>query len=190
MQDHGMHGKGDHEKTGHAPAPGRTASYNVNLQSNPAIPEAGKPTRLALVVTEQSIGDPITAFDTVHDRLMHLIVVSNDLSYFAHLHPQLDNNGIFTVAHAFPEAGGYKMWADAKPEGGTQCLAAFRLNVTGQPSHAAAGLVPDRDFTKKSIDGNYQVRLRIPEKIAAHHGIDLIFELADAKGCLCMILSR
>src|SRR5688500_12718815 len=110
MQDHGMHGKGNHEKMGHAPAPGRTVNYNVNLQSNPATPEAGKPARLALVVTEQSIGDPITAFDTVHDKLMHLIIVSNDLSYFAHLHPQLDNNGIFTVTHAFPESGGYKMW--------------------------------------------------------------------------------
>jgi hypothetical protein len=44
------------------------------------------------------------------------------------LQPQLNNNGIFTVSHTFPEAREYKMWATAKPRGGAQCLAAFRLS--------------------------------------------------------------
>ncbi|AIF85215.1 hypothetical protein NTE_03185 [Candidatus Nitrososphaera evergladensis SR1] len=130
MQDnHRAHAKsGGHEKTGHGMddgkhgAHGRTMvkNYNINLQSDPATPEAGKPTKLALVVTEQSIGDPITEFDAVHDKLMHLFIVNrNDLSYFAHLHLQLDNSsGIFTVTHTFPESGEYKAWADAKPKGG------------------------------------------------------------------------
>ena len=48
---------------------------------------------------------------------MHLIIVnSEDLSHFAHIHPKLDKEtGIFHIAHTFAKAGRYKMWIDAKP---------------------------------------------------------------------------
>jgi hypothetical protein len=62
----------------------KAVGYNINLQSNSATPEAGKPTKLILVSTEQNIDDPITGFDTIHDKLMHLVIVNNSgLSYFA-----------------------------------------------------------------------------------------------------------
>jgi hypothetical protein len=98
MQDHGMHARSGHKKMDHGgsgvrehKAYRKAASYNINLQSNSATPEAGKPTRLTLVGTEQNIGDPITEFDTIHDKLMHLIIVNNnDLSsYFAHFIPAI-----------------------------------------------------------------------------------------------------
>ena len=67
-------------------------NYNVNVQFDPATPQAGKPTRLSLVVTEQKVGEPIKQFDIIHDKLMHLIIVNKeDLSHFAHIHPKLDN---------------------------------------------------------------------------------------------------
>jgi hypothetical protein len=60
-------------------------NYNVNVQFDPATPQAGKPTNLSLIVTEQRVGDPIKQFDIIHDKLMHLIIVnSEDLSHFAH----------------------------------------------------------------------------------------------------------
>jgi hypothetical protein len=94
-----MHARSSHKKMDHGgsgvrehKAYRKAASYNINnLQSNSATPEAGKPTRLTLVGTEQNIGDPITEFDTIHDKLMHLIIVNNnDLSsYFAHFIPAI-----------------------------------------------------------------------------------------------------
>jgi hypothetical protein len=62
--------------------------YNVNIQFNPVTPEAGKPTELMLSVTDQRLGDPIKEFELVHDKLMHVIIVGEDLSYFAHIHPR------------------------------------------------------------------------------------------------------
>ena len=53
-------------------------NYNVNVQFDPATPQAGKPTRLSLVVTEQKVGEPIKQFDIIHDKLMHLIIVSKE----------------------------------------------------------------------------------------------------------------
>jgi hypothetical protein len=49
------HGSGMREHKAYRKA----AGYNINLQSNSATPEAGKPTKLILVGTEQNIDDPI-----------------------------------------------------------------------------------------------------------------------------------
>src|SRR3712207_6682510 len=45
-------------------------NYNVNVQFDPAVPQAGKSSLLSLVVTEQKIGEPIKDFDIIHDKLM------------------------------------------------------------------------------------------------------------------------
>jgi len=48
----------------------KRTNYNFNLQAGLAAPEAGKPTKLIPVITEQSIGDPISEFEVVHDKLL------------------------------------------------------------------------------------------------------------------------
>jgi hypothetical protein len=72
---------------------------------------------------------------------MHLIIVGEDLSYFAHIHPTIrhgndDDNTAFGISHTFPESGKYKLWVDFKPKRGNQTIAAFKLNVTGKPIHS------------------------------------------------------
>ena len=47
----------------------RSRNYNVNVQFDPAIPQAGKPTHLSLVVTEQRVGEPIKDFEIIHEKL-------------------------------------------------------------------------------------------------------------------------
>ena len=60
-------------------------NYNVNVQLDPITPQAGKPTNLSLIVTEQKIGELIKQFDTIHYKLMHLIIVnSEDLIFCSH----------------------------------------------------------------------------------------------------------
>jgi hypothetical protein len=112
-------------------------NYHVNIQFDPVTPQASKPTNLSLVVIEQKVGETIKQFDIIHDKLMHLIIVnSEDLSHFAHIHPRLDKEtGIFHIAHTLSKAGKYKMWIDVKPKGGIQVLTAFPFNVEGQPVH-------------------------------------------------------
>jgi hypothetical protein len=71
----------------YVPAVPPSINYNVNAQFDPATPQAGKPTNLRLIVTEQNIGEPIKHFDIIHDKLMHLIIVNReDPSHFAHIH--------------------------------------------------------------------------------------------------------
>jgi hypothetical protein len=164
-----------------------TATYNVNVQFDPATPQAGRPTNLSLVITEQRVGEPIKQFDIIHDKLMHLIIVnSEDLSHFAHIHPKLDKEaGIFHITHIFAKAGKYKMWIDAKPKGGIQILTAFAFNVEGQPIHTPVNITSDRTFEKEVvIDGqSYQITLDFhQEHLSAGRDTKMTFEIRDANG--------
>jgi hypothetical protein len=163
-------------------------NYNINIQFDPATPLAGKPTHLNLIVTEQKIGEPIKQFDIIHDKIMHLIIVnSEDLSHFAHIHPKLDEKtGIFHIVHTFSKAGKYKMWIDVKPKGGMQqVLTAFPFNVEGHPVHTPANITSDKKFVKEvSADGQaYQVTLDFhQERLDVGRNIKMTFEISDANG--------
>jgi hypothetical protein len=162
-------------------------NYNVNIQFDPAIPQAGKPTNLSLIVTEQKVGEPIKDFDIIHDKIMHLILVnSEDLSHFAHIHPKLDKEtGIFHTAHTFAKAGKYKMWIDVKPSGVMQILTAFAFNVEGQPVHTPANITSDKTFVKEVVtEGqHYQVTLDFQrENLGVGRNVTMTFEIRDSSG--------
>ena len=165
-----------------------TANYNVNVQFDPLTPQAGKPTHLSLVITEQKVGEPINQFDIIPDKLMHLIIVnSEDLSHFAHIHPKLHKEtGIFHITHTFAKAGKYKMWVDVKPKGGIQqILTAFAFNVEGQPVHTPASIAHEQTRAKNVVaDGqSYQIILNCqPERLVAGRNVKMTFEITDANG--------
>ncbi|MDQ3718704.1 MAG: hypothetical protein M3311_06085 [Thermoproteota archaeon] len=187
-----------HQHHHHSPQPNMTTltastsmmhamtNYNVNVQFNPPTPQAGKPTSLSFVVSEQKVGEPIKQFDIIHDKLMHLIIVNReDLSHFAHIHPKLDEKtGIFHVVHTFAKAGNYKLWIDTKPRGGIQILTAFAFNVEGQPVHSRSTIVPEQTRVKNVVvtDGQtYQISLNCqPEQLVAGRNVKMTFEIKDA----------
>jgi hypothetical protein len=163
-------------------------NYNVNVQFDPATPQAGKPTELSLMVTKQKVGEPVKQFDIIHDKLMHLIIVNReDLSHFAHIHPKLNNEtGVFNITHTFSKAGKYKMWIDAKPKGGIQqILIAFPFNVEGQPVHTPTTIAHEQTRVKNVVadEQSYQVTLNCqPEHLIAGRDIKMTFEITDANG--------
>jgi hypothetical protein len=114
--EHSQHRQGHHQ-------PPDSTQHDVRIEYDSIFPEAGRQTKLTISIKERS-GSPIREYEPVHDKLMHLIIVAEDLSYFAHIHPKLERNGeAFTIVHIFPEAGRYKLWVDFKPKGGIQCFA-------------------------------------------------------------------
>jgi hypothetical protein len=65
---------------------------------------------------------PVTDFDAVHEKTMHLIVVSKDLKSFAHVHPELAADGTFELKRV-PFSGDLRLFADFAPKGkGAQVL--------------------------------------------------------------------
>ncbi|HEX8332032.1 MAG TPA: heavy metal-binding domain-containing protein [Segetibacter sp.] len=70
--------------------------------------------------------------DVVHEKKIHLIIVNDDLSYFNHIHPELNGDGSYTIKHEFPEGGKYTLFADYKPTGSNHAIVDYlSVNVTG-----------------------------------------------------------
>jgi hypothetical protein len=159
----------------------RPENYDVKLQYDPITPEARKSTKMIISIRDQKSGYLLREYELVHDKLMHLIIVSEDLSYFDHIHPTLEDNAkSFTISHKFPQAGIYKLWIDFKPKGRDRTLVAFEKEVIGNPIHKPITLVYDGKHTKGSAEGKYQISLKLPEKIVANDDVEIVFSISDA----------
>jgi len=88
-------------------------------------------TGLQLAVREPDTGALVTKYALVHERIFHLFVVSRDLRYFAHLHPDQQAGGLFQLAHALPP-GEYMLIADFLPEGAAPQMVQKAIIVSGQ----------------------------------------------------------
>lgn len=61
-------------------------------------------------------GKTVEEFATVHEKIMHAIVVRKDLTQFQHLHPRLVENGQFVIDDLVFRVGGeYRVFADFAP---------------------------------------------------------------------------
>ncbi|MWC29909.1 hypothetical protein [Paenibacillus sp. MMS18-CY102] len=122
-------------------------------------------------------GKPVEQFDINHEKKMHLIIMSKDLSYFGHLHPEYEENGEFTVTTQLPSAGEFKMYADYIPAGGTETTKSNWVTVQGT-APAPASITPDLD-KEKVIDGK-KITLEF-DQIQANKELNLTFNIVDAK---------
>lgn len=113
----------------------------------------GEPTDFQFSVTGPD-GKPVTDYQVQHDKKLHFIVVSRDLTGFQHLHPQEGADGVWSVKLTLPEAGAYRAYADFAPTGGTGLTLGADLLVAGE--HAPKAL-PEASRTA-TVDG-YTVTL-------------------------------
>jgi hypothetical protein len=88
-------------------------------------------------------GSPVEAFELTHEKLLHLIIVSKDLSYFNHVHPEYKGGGIFEIVNDFPAGGEYRMIADFKPAGGDAMTKLAWLEAEGEPAPSAPVVLTD-----------------------------------------------
>ncbi|MCA0455890.1 MAG: hypothetical protein LCI00_18075 [Chloroflexi bacterium] len=120
------------------PIPVAKPKYTVKVSTDGATVEATKPFTLTFQIDDANTGTPITAFDEVHTKLLHLIIVSEDLSVFIHLHPVYQGNGVFQLNDVMlPNAANYVVFTDFTPTGDTQQVVRSELAVSGaQSTHA------------------------------------------------------
>lgn len=77
-------------------------------------------------------GQPVTEYDELHERTLHLIVASRDLDQYAHLHPTLGVDGRWTVDLPAFEPGAFRAFADFQPTGADQYTLGVDLNLPGE----------------------------------------------------------
>jgi mono/diheme cytochrome c family protein len=96
---------------------------------------------LRLVVREPRTGAIVRNFESVHERLFHLFVVSDDLEQFAHVHPQAQADGSFLLTPAPRGHSPYQLYADFLPAGGTPQMVRKAM-VPRPPQHFSGSQAP------------------------------------------------
>jgi hypothetical protein len=96
-------------------------------------------------------GAPVQRYVETHEKLLHLIVVRNDLAVFQHVHPTLDDQGTWSVPLNLSRAGDYRVFADFMPTGGPALTLGANLHVAGeydpQPLPPASQTAKVDDYT-------------------------------------------
>ncbi|MHC1562541.1 hypothetical protein ACR9E3_26560 [Actinomycetospora sp. C-140] len=82
----------------------------------PAVPTLPRdvPSDFRFVITGPD-GHPVRDYRPMHDKELHLIVVRRDTHGFQHVHPRRDETGTWSVPLTIPDAGSYRVFADATP---------------------------------------------------------------------------
>ena len=134
-------------------------------------------TNVPFTITVQDLdGNAVANFDTFQEKLMHLIVVSDDLQFFNHLHPEYKDNGKFDVTANFPQAGGYTLFSDYKPAQSPEQISILKTEIVGTFSTA-----PKPDFTTTKTFGTAKIDLSVSEPvIKAGSEVRVKFDLQDA----------
>jgi len=73
----------------------------------------------------------IVELETIHEQKAHLIIVSEDLEYFNHVHPTRVNNGEYSLQMNLPYGGSYKLFVEYKPRDSQKITDGFDLEAEG-----------------------------------------------------------
>ncbi|WP_300600368.1 hypothetical protein [Niabella sp.] len=107
------------------------ADVQMQLLTTPEDLVAEKEIQLLLKPVRHSAPDAVVPLVLQHEAPFHLIILSEDLQHFQHLHPQLQNNDSYQVAVTFPAGGRYLLYADYQPEGASPLVDQIPLQVAG-----------------------------------------------------------
>ena len=141
--------------TNNAPTEANTTTnveraFKIDFKSEPGTIQARQPATLAFTVKDKQ-GEVVKDLQIVHEKPMHLLVVSKDLAEFYHIHPEQSADGSYRVEHTFPNGGEYKLYADFTPKEATQVVEQVDIKVAGTERERVP-LVADANFTK-TVDG-------------------------------------
>ena len=120
--------------------------YPLEISQAPVLLKPNEKAVLTLRIVNPATKETTKHYDIVHEKLIHFFVVSENLEYFAHIHPVLQADGTFTQEVNLPYGGMYRVLADFYPSGSVPQLAVGTLFVSGpeQPAHLTADVAPSK----------------------------------------------
>ena len=126
--------------------PASFAANPVDLRVTPIVGGA----RMRLTVKDAKSGATVRRFSIVHERPMHLFVVSQGLDHFAHDHPVQQADGVFVLDVALPRPGPYMAIAEFLPLDGSPQIFQ-QVFTTGDPFGTPA--TPPVETAPQVVDG-------------------------------------
>ncbi len=106
-------------------------SFNLKSDASSKSYQPNTPATYTFSITDDQ-GATLKDFATVHEKIMHIIIVRKDLAEFQHVHPEFNQTTRqFTLANlTFPSNGPYRIFADFTPRGTQMGPDGMPLGVT------------------------------------------------------------
>jgi hypothetical protein len=155
----------------HAAHDMREAGVVARLRTEPEHLTAGTPATVRFFLSDAE-GKPLQGLTLMHERYLHVVIVSQDFRVFAHIHPrdferltpEVLNSGRFFVRYTFPRAGRYIIGLDFAVKG-RPASRHFVISVAGEPKMAAL----KKDFSREKRSGGLDVTFSTtPERLTAN----------------------
>ncbi|MBN9392852.1 MAG: copper-translocating P-type ATPase [Chloroflexi bacterium] len=167
------------------PADYTVGNTRIEVSTFPEKVQPNQPALLIFRLTDVRTGQPVTAqgLQLLHTRLMHLIVVNGDNTFFRHLHPEGTSQGLYTFTVTFPADGVYRVYnefelASGQPSdqsNGQQIL--YRHDFTvGQGNGAAANPTPAAGGQTVQQLSGLKVTLEKPAEIKVGQPAEMVFK--------------
>jgi len=155
--------------------------YPVDLSLAPAVPHPNELTRLTFGLIDPRTERPVRKLEIVHEKLYHVFVVSQDLSFFLHTHPERQGDGDFHLDVRLPKPGVYRVLSDFYPSGATPQLITNTLIVPGAET-AMDGAHIQADLSPKTTE-NARVDLTLsPSHVVARQDVSMVFRVRPEQG--------
>lgn len=100
-------------------------------------------------------GNKVEDFDIEHEKLMHMMVIHKNLSYFNHIHPEYKGKGLFEVETDFPLSGDYKIIVEYKPKGTDTQTFMKKVSAAGEPEESPI----QKEIVQNIETGKYKVTI-------------------------------
>jgi hypothetical protein len=124
-------------------------------------------------------GNPMDELEVSHEKLMHLIVISEDLEVFQHLHPEKVSAGVFK-ATADLEDGMYQAFVDIKPSELQYVNEPHQVMVGEHAGHEDAHVHLERESEWTKEQDGYSVTLEV-DNFSVKENVVLSFEIEGAQ---------
>lgn len=144
-------------------------------------PVAGQPVRLAVALRYADSKALVKEYEIVHERLLHLVMVSEDLAWFEHQHPVRGADGLFRLTWTFPRPGNYRLYADFTPADGDNQVLPMPLVVAGG-TPTARPLIPDQRL-KRQVGGlRFELQVRPGTPLRREKPVLFTYVIRDTRG--------
>lgn len=153
------------------------ADFTLEFQTEPASVKANEAVTLVFKV-KNAKGEIVKDLPVVHEKPMHLLVVSEDLNEFYHIHPEPQTDGTYQVKNTFPNGGNYRLYADFTPKDSPQVVEKLTVKVEGKEREKVALVVDPK--LEKTMEG-LRVEMKPDAEIIAGKELMLDFNVFDAK---------
>ena len=128
-EDHNVHNTATAGQTD-APRGLAVSAEGFRLDVDTEVVPAESPSQFTFRILDDA-GSPVLDFDELHERRLHLIVLSRNLVDYWHLHPDLTATGEWTVDLPALTPGSYRVFADFQPAGADNITLGTDITVPG-----------------------------------------------------------